>query len=80
MGAPVPEDRRVETACESLAANIGQGANPIIINGLVCIQNKGIALSRKYLNRVDGKRHCIDAIDFNDGLFPKASQEKIHPD
>jgi hypothetical protein len=64
----ITKNCRVETTREALGTKIGVGADPIVPDWLVCIQDERVTLSGKYLNRIDCQRLHIDPINFDNRL------------
>ena len=53
---------------ETYGSHIRVCADPVVIDGLVCGEDKRIPLADENLDRVDSVGLMINAIDFDDGL------------
>lgn len=67
-GTVVAQNRGVETAGEASGAKVRICADPVVCDGLVGVQNEGVALAGENLDAVDRNGHDVDAVDFDDSL------------
>ena len=62
----VSQNTRVDTTTESGGSQVRVCADPVVADGLICIQDERITLSSEYLNLIYHQRLDVDAVDFND--------------
>jgi len=68
-GAVVAKDSRIDSTLETHGSHIRVCADPVVVDGLVRGEDKGIPLANEDLNRVDGVGLMIHPIDFDDVLI-----------
>lgn len=73
----ISQDRRVDASRESGGADVGIGADPVVVNGLVGVKDEGEALPSKDSDAVDGERDDVDSVDFNDSESMSVDGENI---
>ena len=75
--ASIAKDGRVETAVESSGTNVGVGADPVVVDGLVGVEYERVALSGEDLDTVDGEGLNVDTIGFDNRLFEQSIHDRL---
>ena len=68
-GAYLSEDGRVDSSCEACVPEIGVGANPVVADRSIGIENERVPLSCEDLNGVDCEGLDVDSVDFDNCLM-----------
>ena len=65
IGSLIPQDGRVQAPVETNSAQVGIGANPVVVNGLVRVEDEGISLASEYLNLIHNQRLSVDTVNLD---------------
>ena len=65
----IAQDCRVQPSIETSRTDAGISANPVIVDGLVGLQNERVALAGEDLDAVNSELLCADAVRLDDVLL-----------
>jgi hypothetical protein len=66
LGTLVPQNSRVYAIIKGgNPGEVGFGANPVVVRGLVCSKNKGVALGCEYPDRIYSIGFSADTVSFD---------------
>ena len=77
VGAPVSQDGRVQAAIETNSSQVWIGANPVVTDGLICLEDEGISLASEYLNLVHNEWLSADTVNLDDGQVVAVNGECV---
>lgn len=73
----VAQDSRVDTVLETCGAGAGVATNPVVANGLIGVENKGVALRSEDINGVHIKGYRVLSVGFNNGHLVTVDSEVV---
>ena len=76
-GAVVAEDGRVDAAIEGERADVGEGADPVVVDGLVGGEDERVALACVDLDLVNGEGLVVDRVDLDDRHVVAVDRERV---